>query len=226
MKVMRFMSIAEFDKFRAGELLDNRTDHHSKFSQKSDSVGFCFLDYEEYDEQQAYHFLSGIVSDNIVAVFETYDYDKFKKGSGTFADPSASITDLYSTIQVNEYSTERYHYKALKLLKYCDNFADNFKENSFDRVFEWKAPDSPIKRIIKVIDNNPKVYPKLPDSPEQRLADAVGKYVQDRYNAPLEVTQGFMISEVPSLRVENGFLGETIAMDIELRRHRNTGGLW
>ena len=50
---------------------------------KSDSVGFCFFDESEIDIKQAIHFLSGLVSFDICAVFET-DKNNLKQGYGVY----------------------------------------------------------------------------------------------------------------------------------------------
>lgn len=144
MKLIRFMSIAEFEKFRAGELLENTTDFHAEHHQRTDAVGFCFLDYDEHDEQAALHFLSGIVNQEICAVFEVDDIvakKGLKKGEGTFAAPMNSAVDFFASMQVTEYSTKRYSNQNMELLKYADNFEDNYSEETFDRIFEWKTPE-------------------------------------------------------------------------------------
>lgn len=138
MRLLRFMSRAELDKFLAGELLENTTDHHLDLGQRTDAIGFCFLDYDKYDEQYAYHFLSGIVSQDVAAVFEIDDdmVKGLKRGQGTFADPNGRLMD---SMLVDELSTERYHNKAMRLIKYSEGFAWHFKDGTHDRVFEWRT---------------------------------------------------------------------------------------
>ena len=137
MKVMRFMSSAEFEKYLTGEVLQNYEKHRAR----TDAVGFCFLDAEEYTANDAYHFLSGVVSPEVCAIFEV-DNVPFKEGTGQFADPAANslgimaIFDI-STIDVKEYSITEYSRNEFKLVQYCDNFAWNFSDESFDRIFEW-----------------------------------------------------------------------------------------
>lgn len=216
MKLLRFMSASELDKFRAGELLENTTEHRAK----TDAIGFCFIDYSEYDEQRAYHFLSGIVSSEIYAMFEIPDKDVktfMKKGSGTFADPDASFADFFSSIEVTEYSTKRYHNKAMKLLKFCDDFAHRYKDDSFERIFDFKNADAPVKRNIPIAYKSTPARPKLPDTSEQRLADALMQYAIDRMGFPPEAAYGFMLSQSPTLRVEQGSSYIKITTDLELQ---------
>lgn len=221
MKLIRFMSIAEFEKFRAGELLENTTDFHAEHQQRTDAVGFCFLDYDEHDEQAALHFLSGIVNQEICAVFEVDDVvaeKGLKIGEGTFAAPMNSAIDFFASMQVTEYSTKRYSNQNMELLKYADNFEDNYDEESFDRIFEWKAPEAPVTRRIAVIDKNPVQRPKMPDSPEQRLADAIMAYMTARHNVPAEFAYGFTLRGAPTFNIERNMTGELVSTDIELVR--------
>ena len=81
MKVFRFMSYDEFKKYKEGQVLENNTKHLGK----TNSVGFCFLDADEIDVKQALHFLSGIASFDICAVFETKK--KLNKTYGEYAKP-------------------------------------------------------------------------------------------------------------------------------------------
>lgn len=200
MKLLRFMSAAELEAFRSGELLENTTRHQAK----TDAQGFCFLNYADYDEQYAYHFLSGIVSTQVVAIFDIPDKDAkkyLKEGSGLFADPNGRFMD---TISVTEYSTERYHNKAMKLEKFCDDFDGRYEEDSFNRIFEWKQPDAPIKRRIAVVDKSTPPRPKRPDTPEQRLVNAIEDFM--RHIAPTTLDDrffdGFFISSAPSLHFQ------------------------
>lgn len=140
MKVMRFMSLAEFNKYLTGEVLQNYEDHKAR----TDAIGFCFLDADEYGANDAYHFLSGVVSSEICAIFEVPDHTPFKHGTGQFADPAARALSIMEamfntdTIDVKEYSITEYSDKQFKLVQYCDNFAWNFSEESFDRIFDWQ----------------------------------------------------------------------------------------
>lgn len=108
MKIFRFMSKKEFEKYKNGEILKNNT-KHSGFT---DSVGFCFMNIEDVDPEDAYEFLSGIVSDDICVVFETDK--KMKKSWGQYADPYGSFFD---TIVKTEYCTNQYSIDDFKLLK-------------------------------------------------------------------------------------------------------------
>lgn len=141
MKVMRFMSHAEFNKYLTGEVLQNYNDHRAR----TDAIGFCFLDADEYEANDAYHFMSGVVSPDVCAIFEVEDAP-FKTGTGQYADPSARLTSIMDaltntqTIDVKEYSITEYSREQFKLVQYAQDFHWNFKEASFDRIFEFTRP--------------------------------------------------------------------------------------
>lgn len=130
MKVFRYMSKDEFDKYCHGEKLVNTTDHRKKFST---SKGFCFFEYLDLDDngidgispEYAYEFLHGVATMDIVAVFET---DKeMTKSSGRYADPYGSFFD---TIWMDEYCTTEYDNKSFHLIKYGHiERDDNFELN-------------------------------------------------------------------------------------------------
>lgn len=209
MQVMRFMSAVELEKFRAGELLENLTDHHMQNGQKTESVGFCFLDYDEYDEQYAYHFLSGIVSTEVVAIFEVPDefVKGLKKGVGRFAQPGGKFHD---SMNVTEYFTERYHNKALKLVKYCDDFHNKFADNRFDRVFDFKGPAEPIRKELL----NKPVTATRSDSPEGRLLDAVIDFIRHRVpELPVEVFEGFTLAKAPMMHLRHDMNSDRLVIE-------------
>lgn len=118
MKIFRFMSHNEFDKYIAGEKLVNTTDHRKNFS---GSKGFCFFEYMDRDDdgvdgispEYAYGFLSGVATMDVVAVFET-DV-QLNKSYGRYADPYGSFFD---TIWMDEYCTEEYSRDTFRLIKY------------------------------------------------------------------------------------------------------------
>ena len=97
----------------------------------STSVGFCFLNAKEYEPEYAIHFLSGLVSNEICAVFEV-DPKNLKKTFGKYAKPLKSFEELFMPIETfiaNEYCTSEYSNKTFKLVEYA-------KPELFD--FEYK----------------------------------------------------------------------------------------
>lgn len=125
MKVFRFMSQEEFDKYLAGEKLINTTDHRKNFP---GSVGFCFFKYRDLNDyvsgsispEYAYEFMNGVATMDVVAVFETDQ--ELTKSYGRYADPYGSFFD---TIWMDEYCTTKYDNKSFHLIKYghieCDD---------------------------------------------------------------------------------------------------------
>ena len=111
MRLVRFMSEEEFTKLMNGEALVNNTKHAAK----TNSVGFCFMPIDDDDDiahtiQFMYEFLSGIVSDDYVVVFEQKDAELLK-GYGVYADPYGSFFD---TMTMTEYSITQYNNRILK----------------------------------------------------------------------------------------------------------------
>ncbi len=60
MLLFRFMSRAEYKKYCAGKKSYQLTDH-SDYA-RSQSQGFCFMDMADVKPQEAFDFLSGIVT--------------------------------------------------------------------------------------------------------------------------------------------------------------------
>lgn len=126
MRVFRFMSMDEFKKYQIGDTLSNDKKHHD-CGQKTDSVGFCFMDCDDHCPECAYEFLSGIVSDDVCVVFEV-DESLLTKSEGTYAAPLINDdVGWFSTMNVDEYCCQSYDKTNFKLLKYCFNVSwDNF----------------------------------------------------------------------------------------------------
>ena len=136
MKVFRFMSQEEFDKYLDGEKLVNTADHRSKFS---GSIGFCFFEYLDWTDnssghgispEYAYEFLSGVAAMDVVAVFETDQ--ELTKSYGRYADPYGSFFD---TIWMDEYCKEEYSRDTFRLIKYGHIEYDDEK---FESKAIWK----------------------------------------------------------------------------------------
>lgn len=146
MRVFRFMCKEEFDRLNNGEILTNYT-NHKKNGLKTDSIGFCFFDEEEIDIKEAIHFLSGIVSFDICAVFET-EKNNLKQGYGIYAKPLSRTgilaLDLYNVmtnrekIQRTEYSTTTYNNSKFKLIKYSENIWSQYNPIEKQKELMWK----------------------------------------------------------------------------------------
>lgn len=86
MKLFRFMSIAECDKFLKGETLVNTTDHSVMCGSASTAKGFCFGIGDKEQAKKALRRLRGIVSTDILMVFEPKDIGKFTSCKGRYID--------------------------------------------------------------------------------------------------------------------------------------------
>lgn len=149
MKVFRFMSYEEFEKYKKGQVLVNNTKHLGK----TNSVGFCFLDADEIDIKEALHFLSGIVSFDICAVFETNK--KLNKTYGEYAKPIKNydkenplnfLMDLIklssdipeNRMRINEYCTKKYSKADFRLIKYSENIWNQWNIIDNQKELIWK----------------------------------------------------------------------------------------
>lgn len=149
MKVFRFMSYEEFEKYKKGQVLVNNTKHIGK----TNSVGFCFLDADEIDIKEALHFLSGIASFDICAVFETNK--KLNKSYGEYAKPLKdydkenplefliNLLDRWEDIpenrmKINEYCTKKYSKADFKLIKYSENIWNQWNIIEHQNELVWK----------------------------------------------------------------------------------------
>lgn len=134
MKIFRFMSKEEFEKFQKGEILHNTTKHKAK----TNSVGFCFLNLEEYNPEYAFHFLVCVANVEMCVVFETEK--ELNKTYGEYAVPmlpGATLADFIknfgNSFTANEYCTETYSKNDFKLIKYAEpDFLHSYDE------WEWK----------------------------------------------------------------------------------------
>lgn len=126
MRLFRFMCEKEFEKLIDGETLVNNKNHKGNTGSK----GFCFMEYEmDRDIQYSYEYLSGIVDDDVVVVFET-DNKNVNDSWGIYADPYGSF---FATIIETEYCTTTYNKDTFKILKYGLNLG----KNSFELDIKW-----------------------------------------------------------------------------------------
>ena len=139
MKVFRFMSLEELQKYLNGEELLNTTKHEAH----TNSVGFCFMNYKDNDPEEAIKFLSGIVDDELCAEFET-DESNLNKSYGVYADPYGAFFD---TMTEDEYCTQKYSKENFKLLRIATL---KYNYEKFELDFNWYTDiDSGLEIIIK-----------------------------------------------------------------------------
>lgn len=128
------MSYEEFEKYMNGKNLYNNTKHKAK----TNSIGFCFFDINDFSPEFAWRFLKGAIFPDICVVFEV-DETLLRKGYGIYSDPNKTLYELMNfipkMIRVSEYCTENYNKEVFKLVKYTTNKLD-FLENY--KSFEWR----------------------------------------------------------------------------------------
>lgn len=86
MKLYRFMSTAECEKFVEGETLKNTTDHSQKRGTASTAKGFCFGIGDVAQAKKDLRRLRGIVNAEMLVVFEPKDISKFILCKGRYVD--------------------------------------------------------------------------------------------------------------------------------------------
>lgn len=142
MQVFRFMSEKEFEKYKNGQELINNTIHQGK----TNSIGFCFLDINEYKPEQAMHFLSGVATLEVCVIFEVNQ--KLNKSWGGYAKLPPSTgnfkIDLYNVLQnkqsfrATEYCTSHYNRNTMKFIKFSDNIWNQYKERENQPELKWR----------------------------------------------------------------------------------------
>ena len=137
MKVFRFMSKLEFEKYKNDITLINNKKHDGK----TNSIGFCFLNIEEFTPEEAMHFLSGIATFDVCAVFETEE--KLNKTYGIYAKPIKStgnpFEDLLNLFSgANEYCVTEYSKKTMKLLKYSEEIWRQWDPAEEQKNLKWE----------------------------------------------------------------------------------------
>lgn len=140
--VFRFMSKKEFNDYKNGEILKNDTIHKGR----TNSIGFCFLNIDDYTPEKALHFLSGIVSFDVCAIFKTTK--KLRNTYGVYAKPikatENTLEDLMNifngfneTFTATEYCTTEYSDKNFKLIKYSENIWKQWKTREEQLKLKW-----------------------------------------------------------------------------------------
>jgi hypothetical protein len=142
MQVFRFMSKIEFEKYKSGQELINDTVHQGK----TNSIGFCFFNIDDYKPEQAMHFLSGIATLEICVVFEVHQ--KLNKSWGGYAKlPPATgnlFFDLYNILnnkesfQATEYCTNHYNNKTMQFVKFSDNLWQQYEKKENQPELKWR----------------------------------------------------------------------------------------
>lgn len=126
-----------------GETLSNYTRHKAK----TNSVGFCFFNIEDFKPEEALHFMTGVATLDVCAVFET---DKeLKKTYGIYAKPIDPLGNLLQDLinlinnfdngfEADEYCTTAYSNKDFKLVKYSENVWEQWKKREGQSELKWK----------------------------------------------------------------------------------------
>ena len=135
MIVYRFMSEEEYNKLMRGETLVNTTKHESK----TDSVGFCFMPMEQDVPEEAYRYMSGIVSNDVCVVFDVAE-EELQESYGIYSNPNTFIWG--DCVQKTEYCTTEYDKKRFRPLRVCKDYSWWFRPMR-DKNWTWKK----IRRI-------------------------------------------------------------------------------
>ena len=131
MKYYRFMGETEYAKLMAGETLKSNKDWSKTC--RTNSVGFCFLRYDDFTPEEALLFIKGIVDNAHCVIFETEE--TLREGYGCYANPYSNPYSLeLETIIVAEYSIKEYNCNKMKPI--LDGY-----EVDFDKI-EWRKVSS------------------------------------------------------------------------------------
>ena len=135
MEVFRFMSKEEFEKFNNGDQLYNYKEHNEN---KTTSTGFCFFDLKDYKPHDSIHFLSGIVSFDICAIFET-KRDNLKERYGRYHKQNTLLIPCIfpQVFYATEYCTTKYNNKDFKLIKYSEDIWKQWSIQEEQKDFNW-----------------------------------------------------------------------------------------
>lgn len=128
------MSIEEFAKFNNGEILHNDRVHNAKTTSK----GFCFFDLKDYNPHEAVHFLSGLVSFDVCAVFEV-DKSKLKERWGKYHKLNTMLIPCMfpQVFYATEYCTTEYSNKDFKLIKFSECIWDQYDILEEQKELKW-----------------------------------------------------------------------------------------
>ena len=119
MKLFRFMSLKEFEKYATGQVLMNKTDHNKDNNQKTNSVGFCFFNYAHYKPEEMLHSLTGIVTLDVCCIFET-KIKNVHKSYGRYSRAKSKDIFIRESFIATEFCTTEYSNKDFKLLEYAE----------------------------------------------------------------------------------------------------------
>lgn len=136
MTLFRFMSSKEFADYLDGKVLINNKKHQGQ----TFSYGFCFLNYDEYKPNDAIKFLSGIVSFDVCAVFETKK--ELHESYGLYHKPKSYPAERFVA---KEYCTTMYDNKKMKLVKYATDVYEKWLKGftaGKNEEFNWKEVDT------------------------------------------------------------------------------------
>lgn len=126
MKLFRFMSLGEFQKYCNGEKLINTTNHNKDENKASNSVGFCFFNLADYKPEEILHSVTGIANISICVIFET-ERKNVIRSKGRY---SRAVNEYErESFIAKEYCTTEYSKDTFKLLKYA--IPDWFNEENW-----------------------------------------------------------------------------------------------
>lgn len=117
LRLSRFMSRAEFDRYMAGETLVNETDHSRQRGTASTCVGFCWF---EGDPGEAKHRLSGIVDFDVCLTVEVEPsaWRRLRCGTGRYMDHKTG-----GPYWLTEYCTTRYSRETMSYVTHTVRYA-------------------------------------------------------------------------------------------------------
>ena len=146
MRIYRFMSQEELDRYLAGETLENRTEWEREMHNRSSSVGFCFFGDDDPIESRL-RYLSGVVDFTVIAEFEA-DNRKLEQSVGWYRDLSKDdgISWPVPTRAVKEYCTKRYSRESFRLIR-----AGTVMQSGWKWEIKWTSDGSEDGKPVRSI---------------------------------------------------------------------------
>ena len=120
MRVCRFMSEEEYQKYRTGQVLRNTTDQRYEWHGSS-AKGFCFFEVGKAHDtpEERMRYLKGIASMDRCVIMDTTAY--MHKSSAKYRNPwmayGRCLLDNVPTMTRSEYSTTEYSRENFRLVR-------------------------------------------------------------------------------------------------------------
>lgn len=129
MKVFRYMSKIEYDKYMNGEDLINNKNHEGT---NNTSIGFCFMEGDIKKAEESIEFLMGIVNEEVLCVFEIDEkyltksqakYASVIEKQGSMLEMLEKLYNGWNDFDIREeYCLTKYNNKIARLIESVEKY--------------------------------------------------------------------------------------------------------